>query len=77
MMPCLNRVFEELGIHHEEREVPTKVMKSLEDKAKKSTAKNTTMAAEVKKGKGTGGTKAISKKQKIGATSAVASARHW
>ena len=32
-MPRLNRVFEELGIHHEEQKVPTKVLKSLEDKA--------------------------------------------
>ena len=31
-MPHLNRVFEELGIHHEEHEVPAKVQKSLEDK---------------------------------------------
>jgi hypothetical protein len=31
MMPHLNRVFEEFGIHHEEHDVPTKVHKSLED----------------------------------------------
>ena len=33
-MPCLNQVFEELGIHHEEHKVPLKVLKSIEEKGK-------------------------------------------
>lgn len=62
MMPHLNRVFEELGIHHEEHDVPTKVHKSLQDKAKKATTKNVTAAAEAKKRKRTGLSKVVSKK---------------
>jgi len=50
-MPCLNRVFEELGIHHEEHDVPAKVHRSLEDKARKATTKNATIVAKVKKRK--------------------------
>ena len=61
-MPRLNRGFEELGIHHEEHKVPSKVLKSIEEKAKKATAKNTTAVAELKKRKGPGGSKTISKK---------------
>ena len=45
-------MFEELGIHHMEHKVPAKVLKSLEDKARKATAKNTTVAAEMKKRRG-------------------------
>jgi hypothetical protein len=55
MMPCLNCVFEELGIHHEEHKVPAKVLKSIEDKVKKAAAKNTTAMAESEKRKGAGG----------------------
>ena len=62
MMPRLNQVFEELGIHHEEHKVPPKVLKSVEEKAKKVAAKNATTVAESKKRKGAGGPKAISKK---------------
>jgi hypothetical protein len=62
MTPRLNRVFKELGIHHEEHDVPAKVHKSLEDKAKKATAKNTTATAEAKKRKGVGTSKVISKR---------------
>ena len=51
-MPHLNRVFEELGIHHEEHDVPVKVRKSLEDKAKKAAAKNATATADAKKKRG-------------------------
>ena len=51
MMPHLNRIFEELGIHHEEHDVPAKVHKSLEDKARKATAKNAIAVAEAKKRK--------------------------
>jgi len=61
-MPCLNCVFEEFGIHHEEHDVPVKVHKSLEDKAKRATTKNATAAAEAKKRKGTGASKVISKR---------------
>lgn len=53
-MPRLNHVFEELGIHHENHKVPMKVLKSLEDKAKKATTKNATAVAEAKKRKGVG-----------------------
>jgi hypothetical protein len=51
-MPRLNRVFEELGIHHVEHKVLAKVLKSLEEKAKKATTKNATMATESKKRRG-------------------------
>ena len=37
-MPWLNRVFEEFGVHHEEHDVPAKVHKSIEDKARKAAA---------------------------------------
>ena len=51
-MPWLNRVFEEFRIHHEEHDVPVKVHKSIEDKARKAAAKNTTVVAEARKRKG-------------------------
>jgi hypothetical protein len=73
-MPQLNHVFEELGIHHKEHKVPMKVLKSLEDKAKKATAKNTTAMVELKKRNRAGGSKIISKRQKIVSASAAASA---
>lgn len=73
IMPCLNRVFEEFGIHHEEHDVPAKVHKSLEDKSKKATAKNATVVAELKKRKGGGASKVTSKKQKTAATSTATS----
>lgn len=62
MMPYLNCVFEEFGIHDEEHDVPTKIHKSLEDKARKVAAKNTTVATEAKKRKGTGASKVVSKR---------------
>jgi hypothetical protein len=74
MMPCLNRVFKELRIHHEEHDVPAKVHKSLEDKAKKAATKNVTAAAEVKKRNGSGASKVVSKRQKTIAASTAASA---
>jgi hypothetical protein len=74
MMPHLNRVFEGHGNHHEEHEVRAKVHKTLEDKAKKATAKNTTTVAEARKRKGTGRSKVVSKKRKTGAASVAASA---
>jgi hypothetical protein len=73
-MPRLNRVFEEPRIHHEEHDMPMKVHKSLEDKARKAAAKNATATVEVKKRKGTGAPKVVSKKQKTAAASATASA---
>jgi hypothetical protein len=50
-MSWLNRVFEELGIHHEEYVVPPEVILFIEEK-KKVTAKNVTAVAESKKRKG-------------------------
>jgi hypothetical protein len=72
-MPRLNRVFEEFGIHHKEHDVPTKVHKSLEDKAKKAATKNVTVVVEAKKRKGSGTSKVISKKQKTLTASVAAS----
>jgi hypothetical protein len=69
-IPRLNRVFEELGIHHEEHVVPSKVLASIEKK-QKAAAKNATVAAESKKRKGQAGLKTLSKKHKIEATSIV------
>ena len=51
-MPWLNRVFEEFRVHHEEHDVPTRVHKSIEDKARKAAAKNVTVVAEARKRKG-------------------------
>jgi hypothetical protein len=70
-MSRLNRVFEELGIHHEEHVVPPKVLASIEKKKQKAAAKNATVATESKKRKGQAGSKTLSKKQKIEATSVV------
>jgi hypothetical protein len=61
-LPQLNHVFEELGIHHEEHKVPVKVLKSIEDKARKAAAKNNTIEIESKKRRGTSVAKSISKK---------------
>jgi hypothetical protein len=69
-MPRLNQVFEELGIHHEEHVVPSKVLASIEKK-QKVVAKNATAIAESKKRKGQASSKTLSKRQKIEATSVV------
>jgi hypothetical protein len=61
-MPHLNWVFNEIGVHHEEHEVPTKVLKSLEDKAKKVAAKNVIAVVEAKKRKWVGAPKVVTKK---------------
>jgi hypothetical protein len=61
-MPHLNRVFDEIGVHHEEHEVPAKVLKSLEDKAKKVAAKNVIAVVEAKKRKWVGAPKVVTKK---------------
>jgi hypothetical protein len=66
-------VFEEVGIHQEEHDVPMNVHKSLEDKAKKATAKNVTAATEAKKIKGAGVSKVINKRQKTLIAAAAAS----
>jgi hypothetical protein len=50
------------------------VLKSLEDKARKPTAKNTTAAAETKKRRGASTSKVASKRRKTVPTSAAASA---
>ena len=73
-MPCLNQVFEELGIHHEEHNIPLKVLKSIKEKAKKAATNNATMVVKSKKRKGASGSKTINKKQKIIPASATASA---
>jgi hypothetical protein len=73
-MPRPNRVFEELGIHHEEHKVPLKVLASIEEKSKKTATKNTTATAELKKRKGASVSRATRKKQKTVASIATASA---
>jgi hypothetical protein len=70
----LDRVLEELGIHHEEHKVPPKVLASIEVKSKRVAAKNVTAAAKSKKRKGTGISKAAGKRQKILASGPAASA---
>jgi hypothetical protein len=72
-MPWLNRVLEELGIHHEEHEVPTEVLTTIEQKRKKVIAKNATAAVESKKRKRIGASQVVGKKQKV-STSGPASA---
>lgn len=72
-MPHLNCIFEELGIHHEEHKVLAKVLKSIKNKEKKVTLKGTTVVVEAKKRKGAVKGKEISKNQKVGAASVVAS----
>ena len=67
------RVFEEFGIHHEEHEVPVKVMKSLEDKARKATMKNATTVVEAKKRKVGTTSKVTTKRRKTRAASDAAS----
>jgi hypothetical protein len=61
-MPWLNRVLEELGIHHEEHEVPTEVLTTIEQKRKKAAAKNAIAAVESKKRKGIGASQVVGKK---------------
>jgi tRNA C32,U32 (ribose-2'-O)-methylase TrmJ len=61
-MPRLNRVFEELGVHHEEYVIPLEVLASIEKKKKKAAAKNVTAVAESKKRKGQVGPKVVPKK---------------
>jgi hypothetical protein len=64
-MPRLNRVLEELRIHHEEHKVPPEVLSMIKEKKKKAAAKNAIAAAESKKRKGIGASKVVAKKQKI------------
>ena len=71
-MPWLNRVFEEFGIYYEEHEVPVKVYKSIEDKARKATTKNITIVVEARKRKGATAPKVTTKRQKTRAASATA-----
>jgi hypothetical protein len=68
MMPRLNRVLEELGIHHEKHEVSPEVLATIEEKKRRATAKNATVTVKTKKRKG------VAKKQKTSvATDASAS----
>jgi hypothetical protein len=64
-MPRLNRVLEEIGIHHEEHEVPPEVLVAIEEKKKETIAKNGTATMETKKRKGIGGPRVLAKKQRI------------
>jgi hypothetical protein len=54
MMPRLNRVLEELGINHEEHEVSSEVLATIEEKKRRAAAKNATVTVETKKRKGVG-----------------------
>jgi hypothetical protein len=53
-IPRHNRVLKELGIHHEEHEVPPEVLATIEEKKRKTAAKNVTAAMETKKRKRVG-----------------------
>ncbi|XP_066320528.1 uncharacterized protein [Miscanthus floridulus] len=68
-MPWINRVFEMLGIIYREREVPAKVLASIDKKKKKkkASAKNVMAEAESKKRKGAAVAQAPAKKKKTGA----------
>jgi hypothetical protein len=63
--PWFNRVFEELGIKHDEYVVPSDVLLSLE---KRKDVSKTVAAAESRKRKGGGATKALAKKWKAEVT---------
>jgi low affinity Fe/Cu permease len=71
IMPWLNRVLEELGIHHEEHKVPPEVLDMIE---KKAAAKNAMAAAQLKKRKGIRASKVVPKKQKISMASPTSAA---
>jgi hypothetical protein len=81
MMPRLNGVLEEFGIHHEEYVVPLDVLATIEEKKRKVATKNATVAAESKKRKGMAGSKVLAKRMKTSAAittptvSAVSSAQ--
>lgn len=69
-MPRLNRVFEEMGIKYGDRNVPSKILKSIEEKASKAAAAtNTTACTESKKRKAAGVRKAPSKKHRVAGSS--------
>lgn len=64
-----------MGIGYGDRKVPPKVLRYIEEKARKATiVKNATSAAELKKRKAGGKSKTLAKKQKIAAASKAASA---
>ena len=66
-MSWLIRVFEELGIIYQEREVPAEVLDSIDKKKKKTSTKNITAEAESKKRKGAAVARAPpKKKEKVG-----------
>jgi hypothetical protein len=62
---------EEFGIHHEEYVVPPDVLAAIEENKRKTTAKNVTMVAELKKRKGMAGPKALAKKLKTSTAAAI------
>jgi hypothetical protein len=73
-MPQLNKVLEELGIHHKEHEVPLEVLATIEEKKRKAATKNVTAAAETKKRKGVGASQVAAKKQKTSVTAEASAA---
>jgi hypothetical protein len=73
-MPWLNRVLEELWIHHEEHVVPPEVLTTIDEKRKKDVAKNATAVAKSKKRKRIGACKVVAKKQKVSMSSLASAA---
>lgn len=63
IIPCLNHVFEEFGIHHEEHKVLVKVLRS--NKEKKIGLKNTTDVVKAKKRKGTDRGKQLARRGRL------------
>ena len=73
-MPCLNRVFEEMDVKYGNRKVPSKILKSVEEKASRATmAKNTIAHVESKKRKTVDVPKVLTKRRKAARISKVAS----
>lgn len=71
-MPRLNRVFEELGVHHAEHNVPPKVLHDYADKLKKEASKNATAATESKKRRQTNPVVKVPRKKRKAASQAMA-----
>lgn len=72
--PALTTFFEELGVHHEDRPVPEKVLRSMVEKEKRAALKNATAAEESKKRKSAGRGKVISKRRRVATASTASSA---
>ena len=47
-MPCLNRVFEEMDVKYGNRKVPSKILKSVEEKASRATMARTLQLGGIK-----------------------------